>query len=336
MKKLIASVFMMLICAVALAMPSPKLVEDALAAGNYNSARSMIQQVLAEKPDSARAHLLNAYILIHADHNAVASAQELENARRLDSKGDVKGSPLFGRVVAEIDGAKRVAVVQQPVKPVPQAAPVATSVYQEHPKDWATLWVIVVGISAFGLLAAMLIMYRRERSTTVVYNTPAQRTTGMSTAYESSYSSPRVRYDEPVRVAPVQQAPIFVQPAVQAVAGTGMGAFGTAASVAGGVVAGELLADSLRARRRHEEDEEERLRRERQYQRDNDSTYYSPTPSPSPVSYEPERESFSSSSSRSDSWGSSSSSSSSDSWSSSSSSSDSWSSSDSGSSGGDW
>ena len=64
MKKLIATVALVFLSAVAWATPSPKQIEAALSAHDYRSARSMVDEVLRDKPQSARAHLLNSYILL--------------------------------------------------------------------------------------------------------------------------------------------------------------------------------------------------------------------------------------------------------------------------------
>src|SRR6478672_5989220 len=105
MKKALLGIALMLVALVALALPSPQQIEDALANKHYAEAKSMVQEVLREKPESARAHMLNAYLLIHVDKNRVAANAELQTAAGLDKKGDVKSSPLFGRIVTEIDMA---------------------------------------------------------------------------------------------------------------------------------------------------------------------------------------------------------------------------------------
>jgi hypothetical protein len=155
MKKFIALIIMSLHCVVAFALPRPSQIEDALAGQHYAEARSMVAEVLREKPDSARAHLLNAYLLVHADRNKAAANAELQTAIGLDKRGDVKSSALFGRVVAEIDlaPAARPAVVTEKHAAALSAPPL------ESTFDWP-LVLIVLAIAAIGLY---LVLRRRTK-----------------------------------------------------------------------------------------------------------------------------------------------------------------------------
>jgi hypothetical protein len=281
MKKAIVGMCMFLVALAAFALPSPKQIEDALAAQKYADAKSMVQEVLREKPDSARAHLLNAFLLVHVDHNKVAANSELQTAAGLDRKGDVKSSPLFGRVVAEID-----MTAAPPRKPV--AAP-ASNASRIDPLDVLFFILIVGGIVAAGIL----ILRPRDRETVIHVSGGGSGAVG-GTTYVPTPSGP----------APVGSGAVVYPHAATTIVHTPsnptMGAFGTAAAVAGGVVAGEMLADSLRHRRHdYMDDDAESFRRRRE------STQQTYTPEPSPVSYEAERTSFSSSSGGGDSWGSS-------------------------------
>lgn len=310
MKQLIAAIFLSLVACVAFALPKPSQIEDALAARHYAEARSMVAEVLREKPDSARAHLMNAYLLAHVDHNKQAANAELQSASELDKRGDVKSSPLFGRVVAEID-----------MLPVPRAtvAQIPGLPRQKSRADEVLVWAVVV--ACFALLAGWLIVCLATRPRKTVYLSSGGSSFG---GYGHSRPAP----------PPAPPAPSPSYSTGQAFATTinqanpAMGAFGMAASVAGGVVAGNVISDMMHHRQRDDDDERERRRRESSYA--DTSPAYS---DPSPIPTETERSSFSSSSSGSDSWSSGDSS-----WSSSDSSSSSsdWGSSDSGSSSGDW
>jgi hypothetical protein len=278
MKKAVLSFVLMMVSAVALAIPSPKQIEDAMAAQKYADAKSMVQEVLREKPDSARAHLLNAFLLIHVDHNKVAANSELQTAAGLDKKGDVKSSPLFGRVVAELD--------MQPTKTAlrPRASGADVADF---------FFTVVLILLAGGAIVAVIAAFRERETIVHVHGG------GIGSAGGSTYTPPAAGPSSGGAYYPHATTTIVQNPANPA-----MGAFGTAAAVAGGVVAGEVLADSLLHRHRsyRNDDYEDRSRRE--------SPSSSYTPDSSPVSYESERSSFSSSSSSSDSWGSSDSSSS--------------------------
>jgi hypothetical protein len=315
MKKIIALLVMSLLCVAAFALPRPSQIEDALAAKNYVEARSMVAEVLREKPDSARAHLLNSYLLVHADRNKVAANAELQTAVGLDKRGDVKSSALFGRVVAEIDSV--------PARPIQAPLP-ATSA----PSGDGFPWVFAILILSVGGIGLYMVLRRRTGLGDAGFSSaPAGSSAPRGATFREAYEGPSTS-------APPPTASVHEHYYTQAAQAQPMGAFGTAASVAGGVVAGNMLSDALRhhhhdahstydntaARRRHESEEEEARR-----SRDSWSSTYS---DPSPVSTSSERSSFSSSSSGSDTWSSSSSyssssdSSSSSDWGSSSSSSD--------------
>lgn len=320
MKKTIVALIMTLTMAVAFALPKSSQIEDALAAHDYQSAKSMTQEVLREKPESAKAHLFNAYILMKADGNKGAASEELKNAARLDKKGDVKSSALFGRTVAELQTAPqtrpqplRQAVAQNEYQPTTyvSAAPVKASSGFGTYMFWFTVLLIMAVIIAW-------VMRKKDKEPTYVnYNYPATRTHSERVA---AHARSRVTYDEPshVYVQPVQ--PI----APQAQQG-GMTPMSTAASVAGGVVAGNVISDMLHtgrhnsSRSSYDDGYEERQRRRREQEQETSSP--APAYVPPVVDYESQRSSYSSGSSSS--WDTGSSSSSSDSWDSGSSSSDS-------------
>jgi uncharacterized membrane protein YgcG len=325
MKKLAALVMLFAVCAVAFALPRPSQIEDALAARDYVSARGMVQQVLAERPDSARAHLFNAYLLEHVDHNVGAARAELQTATGLDKRGDVKGSALFGRVVAEMDAQSAARPAPRPV-----ATPAALPARVAPPAPPFPLFKFVVILLALALVVAVVIWLMRDRPTPAVivsgggYNSPGVR---QSAPIQPSGGSPGYAhtavYEPAFGPTIVQQAPMR----------GGMTAGANFMATAGGVVAGNVISDALLHRHSRDDDYERRRRDE-----SSSNTGYTPPPvDPTPsVDYASERSSFSSSSRDSDSWGSSSSSSSD--YSSSSSSSSDWgsSSSDSGSSSDSW
>lgn len=300
MKKIIFAAAIALLSAMAWALPSPGQIEDALAAQRFADARSMVREVLRDKPDSAKAHLMNAFLLVHVDHDSKAANAELQTAAGLDKHGDVKASPLYGRTVAAIDmqpptfSQNRASTAAQP----PHSSG-DTGAAVAHVLFYFLIIVVCIwaGISIFQAL--------RPRRTTVHFaggngipGSPQPSTvdglSGGSGATIYQYSNP-------------SPAPVIVTPSNQGTSG-----LATAAAVAGGVVAGNVISDSLTARRRRQlEDDEEVAARRR---RDADQSYFdnSPLPgfTPSPVSYEAERSSFSSGSDSS-AWDSSSSSSSS-------------------------
>ncbi|WP_175787521.1 hypothetical protein [Burkholderia anthina] len=309
MKKLLVFLAFLAVSVAAFALPSPHQIEDALAARDYVSARGMVQEVLRERPDSARAHLLNAYLLEHVDHNLGAARAELQTAAGLDTRGDVKGSALFGRVVAEMDAQPVVRAAQPAAKPA--AAPA-------RDRSGSLLVPFLVLVLLFAIVALVIVMTRRPRESTVFVDRGDRGYGGVRR------SSPRPIAPAPapasaspfIRHTPIYEpalAPVIVN---QAPARGGMTAGENFMATAGGVVAGNVLSDALLHRHTHYDDEPRRRREDSAAVAD---TSYASAATPAPaVDYASERSSFSSSSSGSDSWGSSSSdsssSSSSDSW----------------------
>lgn len=312
MRKFLLTVFLAVLSAAAFALPSPRQIEDALAARDYASARGMVQEVLRERPDSARAHLLNAYLLEHVDRNVGAARAELQTAAGLDKRGDVKGSALFGRVVAEMDAqpaARAVPAVAKPAPaPVPLAVPAPGTMKADHSGSLLVPFLVFLAIVA--VIVAVIVMLVRTRRNAVEIVGRRGGYGGGSRAYSDPEpvvpGGGSMAYGYATRSA--DPGPFVVQPhtIVQPARG-GMTAGENFASTAGGVVAGNVLSDMLLHNHRRYEDEP-RARRETSA----DSAY---TPAPAPidppapaVDYASERSSFSSSSSGSDSWGSSSSS----------------------------
>lgn len=318
MKKLF--LILMLSASMAFAMPAPSQIESALAAHDYQSAKSMTQEVLREKPDSAKAHLFNAYVILKTTNNKLAASEELNTASRLDKNGSVKNSALFGRTVAEIE-ASPVARMAPTTRQSVQAYTYPAVVQQTAPEGshWL-MWTFIIGGGG------ALVYYMLRNSKPVVmnpspytrssdsYDNPSTHTRSGVNVERSYDSAPQIRrqedrsYPQPMYAAP---APVVQQ--------TGMTAMGTFAATAGGVVAGNAISNMLHNSDSHRHHGEY----VREY-REIEPKYY-PTKEAEPeVNYETKRSSYSSgsssswssddnSSSSSSSWDSGSSSSSSDS-----------------------
>jgi len=298
--KSLTFLFVTLFTTLAFALATPQEIENDIAGHNYAQARAKVEQVLVEKPNSARAHLLKAFLLVHVDKNVQQAAHEIKQVELYDTKGDVKSSPLFARVVGEMSATKSVVVTK------PASTPDHT--------DEIIMAVVIIFIAVF-----LFLMVKAERRIIEARYTPPndyERTSNGFYTTNRPISTPSYEYRSGSPVMNTTYQP--VQP------NTGIGVLGTAAAVAGGVVAGELIHDALTS-------EKHSKRKTVDENLDDSRSSYTP-------SYEEERYTSSSSSSSSSSWDSDSSSSysssSDSSWSSDSSSSDSSWSSDSGSS--DW
>jgi hypothetical protein len=305
-KKWILGVLLSLVTVMAFALPSPRQIEDALANGRFTEAQSMVSQVLSERPDSARAHLLNAYLLVHVQHDKTAANAELNTAVGLDQKGDVKNSPLMGRVVGEIDAqpaaappARHQTVQSTPV--VQQAAVSPVVQYQPEQKSGHgfAIFSVVLFFGAVGVLAYLLIRganrregERLDRTAYNPYSSPRRIQSAPSASLPYN-SGPQPSPFDPWLTTPPQvihQAqPVIVQQAPQQSFGSQVAATAT------GVVAGELIHDAIVGSHRRSQTWEEPVRSYREPVRE---TAYRDTPAPvreeSPVTYQNERRSFSS------------------------------------------
>jgi hypothetical protein len=229
-----ALVSLALCTSLAWALPSPKQIEDALAAKDYANAKSMVAEVLHEKPANARAHLLNAFIAIHVDHKPDVAKAELKMAKDLDKKGEVSGSALFGRTVGEID-AYRPSVLAQPSPPsvskvVPAGSFTPAPVHDDgHGVLFYLFWTVLVVVLVIWIARKFL-----PQPTPVTFQAPVQPAPG----YPAPTSLPSPANYGGFGGYPQPQAPV---------ASTGgMGALGTIASVGAGVVAGNLISDAIR------------------------------------------------------------------------------------------
>ena len=216
---------LVLASAVAWAIPNPKQIESALAAHDYTSAKQMVAEVLSEQPASARAHLLNAYILVHADHNPAAAAAEVKLAKNLDKRGDVKNSSLFGRTVTEIDMARvppapvpipaPAVVAQQYVPPAPALAPVAEPVAPApsgHGFFFWLFWIALIGGGGYFIYRKLSQTPVGPRPAPAPMPDPVQpvQPTVVQPTVQSSHSAPVYRPVQPSGYTPAPAAPQVV------------------------------------------------------------------------------------------------------------------------------
>jgi len=92
LSKIFLSWILDLTACLALALPSPKDIEAEMQAGNLSKAESMHREVIAEKPQSAKAHYELGQVLARQEHYAQAH-QELGKAKDLDPALKFASSP---------------------------------------------------------------------------------------------------------------------------------------------------------------------------------------------------------------------------------------------------
>jgi len=279
--KRILSLSLALLSATAMALPSPKQVESALENGNCAQARNYVNEILVSRPDSARAHLLNAATIMCLERDPNLAQRELDAVRAYDHKGDVLGSRLFAKMERDIAGARQ-PVVQAYVPPPPpvvvqaapqvQAQPVAVTKPADEGSSFGSKFLVLLFLFTLGGLGYY--WYRRTKSedggvdfsspvTATATSAPSSVTTassGMGTT-RSTYSTPPApspaAWSRPSRTYTAPPAPTYVPPTV---VHTGPSALETGVAVAGGVVAGNMISDALR--HRHDDDTVTRRRRE--------------------------------------------------------------------------
>lgn len=149
--------------ALALALPSPKDIETAVSQGNITQAESMLREVIAAKPQSAKAHYELAQVLLRENRSSEAHA-ELKQAQAIDpslkfASSDKQFQDLLERT--------------QPKTPAPHSASVqAVSPAPAPSGNGFSLTYVWIGIAALGV-AALLIRMNRPATQPAGYGQPA-------------------------------------------------------------------------------------------------------------------------------------------------------------------
>ena len=120
-------------------------------AGHYTQAQQMISEVLKAKPDSAKAHFVQAELFARQNQTAQARA-ELATAERLDPKEEFASARAVQELKAQVNGERRAL----PARVVHEEQRSAVSF------PWKTLLIIVVAV-------ALLMMVFRRRTPPAQY-----------------------------------------------------------------------------------------------------------------------------------------------------------------------
>ncbi len=204
------------------ALPNVDEVQAATQRGDYAGAEKMMREVLAAKPDSARAHYVLAEILAH-ERKFGEAREHASRARTLDPAvkfTDPAKFQDFERLLERQAGTARSAdrTAVTPAAPPPRAAPAERSEGGGVP-----VWLLVVGVVVFIALAA-----RWMRNRTAAQPQPAYANAG---GYASG------------GYGPTAYGPTGYGPGVPPTSG-GPGLMGVGLAAAGGVAAG-MLAERL-------------------------------------------------------------------------------------------
>jgi uncharacterized protein len=156
LKSVVAGAFV-LGATLALALPTPKDIEAAVAAGQYTQAESMLREVLQDKPQSAKAHYELGQVLAHA-HRYKEAQTELQKAKDIDPSLKFATSPdKFNTVltkVNELAAAPSSSVVMEPsVAPGTHAAAKAAPEPAASGGDSSLsyVWLAIAGLVVLGL-----------------------------------------------------------------------------------------------------------------------------------------------------------------------------------------
>jgi len=176
LKRLFQSLFvgaLALLTSMAFALPAPKDIEQAVQAGNYQQAETLVREVLREKPESAKAHYELGQILARQSrmpeaHKALVRAQELDPALKFTNQPE-KFRDLFARTGAPGSSV----TVSSGLHSTPVATPSAagqSATNSQRPAaaegigssiPMSYVWIGLIGV---GILAFLLVRNARNSS----------------------------------------------------------------------------------------------------------------------------------------------------------------------------
>jgi len=156
LKSVLASA-LVLSATLALALPTPKDIEAAVAAGHYTQAETMLREVLQDKPQSAKAHYELGQVLAH-EHRYKEAQTELQKAKDIDPSLKFATSPdKFNAVYAKVNelaAAPSSSVVMEPsVVPGTHAAAKTTPepAMSGGGSSLKYVWLAIAGLVVLGL-----------------------------------------------------------------------------------------------------------------------------------------------------------------------------------------
>ena len=243
MKKPIVALAFALATAASWALPTTQQVEAAVKQGNYGQAETMMAEVVAAKPESARAHYVYAEVLAH-NGSFVKAQTEVAKAREIDPAIKFASADKFRAFeqLLQRENAPRAAPAERTparsadASPTAQMAPVAPARVQAPATAQSAgmpSWIWVAGLAIVGFF--LWRGFNRSRSAAsagaAAYGAPGAAMAGGSPVPYGSPGGPgAVPYGGQV---PPQQP------------GMGSGMLGTGLAVAGGVAGGMMLERML-------------------------------------------------------------------------------------------
>jgi hypothetical protein len=217
----------------AFAVPSASDVQIAVKSGDYPKAETMMREVVAAKPQSAKAHYLYAEILAHDAKFAEAAAQARQ-ARQIDPALTFTTDPekfrSFERLLEREQAGP--AVGAHPATQVPARMNMAPAVSQQAPSGGIPGWFWVGGFATLAF---------------VIFRAVSRRSSANDMVGGAYAPQPQGGYG----MNPGMQQPGY-GPMPGTGTGTGSGLLGTGLAVAGGLAGGMLLERVLEGDRHDE------------------------------------------------------------------------------------
>ena len=217
----------------AMALPSANDVQAAIKSGDYPKAETMMQEVVAAKPQSAKAHYLYAEILAH-DAKFTDAASQARQAREIDPALSFTTDPekfrSFERLLQREQAGPAVSTQPTTQAPSPRAEMPAPMRQQPAPSSGIPGWVWVGGI------AILLFVVFRTISRRAMANNMAGGGYAPQGGYGTNPGMPQPGYGPGYGQAP----------------GAGGGLLRTGLAAAGGVAGGMLLERMLEGNRHDE------------------------------------------------------------------------------------
>jgi tetratricopeptide (TPR) repeat protein len=229
MKRFLAMLALLILSAIAYALPSVEAVQKEVQQGNYAQAETMMREVVAARPNSAKAHYVYAEVLAHNGRFDQA-AQEARLAKQIDPQlGFTQPEKFraFEQLLEREQSRAKALPATPPATRAPATVAPATAAPVGRSSSGLPGWVWGLGFAAVAVLVWRLVSARRQASAMAGgpgYMAPAGASPGYGPAY----------------------GPM----AGPASAGSGM--LGTGLAAAGGFAAGMLAEKMLDGRHEHD------------------------------------------------------------------------------------
>lgn len=231
--------------ALAMALPTPKDIEAAVSQGQLTQAETLLREVIAAKPQSAKAHYQLAQVLLGQNRLADARA-ELSQARSIDPSLKFASSDKHFQDLMERTQAKAAAPQSASVQASPPAAEPS-----ERGFSMTAVWIGMAGIALLALLMRMNRPGQRPPQTASPTNVPQAQPPFTSTTAPAAQALSTAFGRNPtpgMATAPAGHAPATAgYPAANPPAAPSGGSTVAGAVVGGlaGVAAGYALSKAL-------------------------------------------------------------------------------------------